>query len=112
MHMGAQDCHTSYLIAFDQANADLDEIFNEYDWLLLRKKQIENALLALQPFLEPSNSFQQPIHHPAPIAAPAVSAEPAYEMLEPVASAIAPGSEDITDPIQYRINRALGLAVA
>ena len=110
--MGAQDCRTSYLEAFEQANADLHEIFNEYDWLQLRKQQIESALLALQPFLEPVSTFHQPIHQPTPITAPTVSAEPAYEIPAPVAVTIAPSSEDITDPIQYRINRALGLAVA
>jgi hypothetical protein len=110
--MGAQDCLTSYLKAFDQANAELDEIYNEYDWLQLRKKRIENALLALEPFLEQQNTYQQPTYQPTPITRPAVSAEPEYEMPAHVASAIAPGSEDISDPIQYRINRALGLAVA
>jgi hypothetical protein len=110
--MGAQDCLTSYLKAFDQANAELDEIYNEYDLLLLRKKQIENALLALQPFLEQQSTYQEPIQQPTPITGSAISAEPAYEMPTTVVSAIAPGSEDISDPIQYRINRALGLAVA
>ena len=106
--MGAQDSRTSYRVAFEQANADLHEIYNEYEWLQLRKQQIESAVHALQPFLETASSFQQPINQPTPISAPAVSVEPAFEM----ASAVAPASEDITDPIQYRINRALGLAVA
>jgi hypothetical protein len=110
--MGAQDSRTSFRVAFEQANADLEEIYNEYDWLQLRKQQIENALLALQPFLETVSTFQQPIHQPTPITAPVISTEPAYAMPEPVATAITTSSEDITDPIQYRINRALGLAVA
>ena len=110
--MGAQDCRISYLNAFDRANAELDEIYNEYDWLQLRKQQIDNVLLALQPFLELQSNYQEPAYQPTPIARPVVSAEPEFEMPVPVASVVSAGSEDITDPIQYRINRALGLAVA
>ena len=109
--MGAQECRTSYRVAFEQANSDLHEIYNEYDWLQVRKQQIENVLLSLQPFLEPVSTFHQPINQPTPITAPAISTEPAYEMPAPVATAVTSDS-DALDPIQHRINRALGLAVA
>lgn len=120
--MGTQEYRANYRAAMQEANSHLAEIFREFEELQLRKELIEDALGALEPFLEaaapvtyesPRQEFArpQPARYepelPAPIAAATAPVN------EPVRTApFAPTSDVIVDPIQSRINRALGLAVA
>jgi hypothetical protein len=127
--MGATGYRLTYRAALDQANAQLRGLFGEYERLQLRKEQIEDALTALEPFLdiEPLlDSKEAHIHevpHLEPPANVATHIEPAHEIPEPamtmeatsaapVTAAFAPNTEKEMDPIQRRINHALGLAVA
>jgi hypothetical protein len=133
--MGSQVNRENYLAALEVAHSQLDEIIREFDGLQLRKEQIENAVGALEPFLrfaqpanhevrqtepvrhefrqpeaihiEPAQEAQeleifQPVHRAVPMPAPAPIAPPAFS----------PVSDSNLDPIQNRINHALGLAVA
>lgn len=126
--MGAQSYRGSYLAALTQANDELEQIFYEFEQLELRKEQIEHVVRALQPFLGSVEDFRHEVTRstpevtrPATVPAPSYPAEPALPIGGPIFSAELPkepvvaaaaGSDDILDPIQYRINRALGLAVA
>ncbi|HMG86975.1 MAG TPA: hypothetical protein VK574_14680 [Terracidiphilus sp.] len=133
--MGSQVYRENYLAAVEGAHSQLDEIIREFDSLQLRKEQIEGVVGALQPFLRtaPQASYEvrqpDPVHHefhqPEPIQAEPVRVAPEPEIVkqvlrvapvpapEPVApAAFSPVSESKLDPIQNRINRALGLAVA
>jgi hypothetical protein len=120
--MGSQVYRENYLAAIEVAQSQLEHIVREFDNLQLRKEQIEDVVGALEPFLR----FAQPANHevrqPEPIHVEPVRMAPAPEVIqpafratpapEPVApAAFAPASESM-DPIQNRINRALGLAVA
>lgn len=122
--MGSQGYRRTYRVAFDQANEDLGCLFQEYERLQLRKEQIEEALLALEPFL---NRADSPVHETIQQAQPVLPtesqeapkftpAEPIFheeQIAEPVPPApFVPTSDMNMDPIQRRINRALGLAVA
>jgi len=117
--MGTQEYRANYQAAMQEANSQLAEIFREFENLNLRKEHLEDALGALEPFLNRTSA--EPVRHEQEIPAPVhfqpepVAPAPAAPVLvnEPVAPApYAPLPEVITDPIQSRINRALGLAVA
>ena len=121
--MGTQDYRATYRVAMQEATSDLNEIYREVDELQARKEMIVQVLEAIQPFLTASEaSYQDTRREPAAVAPP--RQERAHEVLasvaakampvsEPVAPApFAPVPEVIVDPIQSRINRALGLAVA
>lgn len=130
--MGNQGYRANYLAAFEGANHQLESIYSEYHELQRRKEKLEGALSALEPFLQSAPGFSQEFHAPEPVlqtAEPAYS-EPAYieqysapqPIAEPVArverfaETAAPPvfaqAESDLDPLQLRINRALGLAVA
>jgi hypothetical protein len=120
--MGTQEYRANYRVAMQEANSQLAGIVREFEQLQLRKEILEEALGALDPFLASS----------APAAYEALRKQPVrpeptryeFEMHTPVAAAHAmmnepiqpapfsPATEVIVDPIQSRINRALGLAVA
>jgi len=124
----------NYLAALEVAQSDLDRIIQQFDSLQLRKQQIDLVVGALEPFLRSAPKTTREIqaepvdyefHQPDPIhiepveSAPAArTAEPAFRSAEvsagePVApAAFSPRSDGKMDPIQSRINRALGLAVA
>lgn len=129
--MGTQGYRANYRDAFECANHQLEAIYSEYHGLQQRKEQLESAVAALGPFLksarmaereidqpervrfEPAvnlNPIQQPVLHSVTVPAPVISAPVAAEPV--VAPSYAPVSETNIDPIQARINRALGLAVA
>ena len=127
--MGATGYRLTYRAAVDQANAQLRGLFGEYERLQLRKEQIEDALTALEPFLNVKpllDSKEAHIHevpHMEPAANVATHIETAHEIPEPVmtmeatpaapvTAAFAPVAETEMDPIQRRINHARGLAVA
>lgn len=123
--MGTQGYRADYREAFQCANDQLADIYDEYHALELRKEYLENALMALETFLEADRSFAtQEVYHPEPVppeAARQFDTVPGPVMhyappVDPTESAVAPWdapiSEADTDPIQARINRALGLAVA
>ena len=127
--MGTTGYRVTYLAAFDQANAHLRGLYQEYERLQLRKEQIEDALTALEPFLdlEPVLDSKEAQIHEVPHMEPAVNVathiEPAHQIPEPVmtmptppappvSATFAPVAETEMDPIQRRINHALGLAVA
>ena len=121
--MGSPVYRENYLAALEVAHSNLDQIMQDFESLQHRKSQLENAVGALKPFL----AFAQPGHMPQaePTAYQSREAEPAQSPAEPAhrdaqvsvpeqsaPAAFAPRSESILDPIQSRINRALGLAVA
>jgi hypothetical protein len=122
--MGTQGYRDDYRAAFTCANDHLDNIYEEYHQLQLRKQHLEGVLAALEPMLysnqpEPEAcGYEEPEHFaPAPVAEsipePALPVMRFEEPPMPVApAAFAPVPEVITDPLQLRINRALGLAVA
>jgi hypothetical protein len=119
--MGTQDYRETYLTALEEANSHLDEIFQEYEQLQLRKEQIEDVLMALKPFVPSISAVSQEAQRPESVRVESVRVEPeipapvaaAAPVHEPVAPApFAPVPDIIVDPIQSRINRALGLAVA
>jgi hypothetical protein len=120
--MGTQEYRANYRVAMQEANSQLAGIVREFEQLQLRKEILEEALGALDPFLSSTAPamYQAPRHEqvrpepnrydfemPAPVAAaPSIFNEP----IKP--APFAPATEVIVDPIQSRINRALGLAVA
>lgn len=119
--MGIQEYRVNYLAALEEANSHLDEIYQEYEQLQLRKEQIEDVLMALKPFIPSISAVSQEARQPEPVQVEPVRVEPqilapvaaSAPIHEPVAPApFAPVPEIIVDPIQSRINRALGLAVA
>jgi len=121
--MGAHSYRETYLAALEVANSDLDRIFQESEQLQLRKEQLENAVEALEPFLRSVKAASHELHQTEPVRAQSFQAEPEPEVVKPVihavqapepviAAAFSPMPEAILDPIQNRINRALGLAVA
>lgn len=134
--MGTQAYRANYREAFQYANDQLEEIYSEYHELQLRQDQLEKAVGALEPFLHSDQVHSdhvmlkdrtyapEPIrveaaHELGPIPEPVMHngapAEPVRLPLTsepPVAPSYAPVSEANMDPIQARINRALGLAVA
>jgi len=117
--MGSQVYRETYLAALEVAHSDLDHIIGQFDMLQLRKAQLENALGSLEAFLSSKEETNYDLRQPGPIHAEPMYVEPAQPALravptpEPVApAAFSPMPEPILDPIQSRINRALGLAVA
>lgn len=129
--MGTQGHRTNYREAFACANNQLQLIYDEYHQLQARGEQLHQALAALQPFLQsaPVSRFEE-VHQPEPaymeeiapepepIAEPVMYSAPVEPLRQPVMSepviapSYAPVSDNSLDPIQARINRALGLAVA
>lgn len=125
--MGTQEYRANYRAAMQEANWQLAEIFREFEQLQLRKEILEDVVGALEPFLPAHETFRyesprqelvrpEPVRHerevPASVAAAPVAAPPSV-FHEPVRPAAFAPSPDVTgDPIQSRINRALGLAVA
>jgi hypothetical protein len=125
--MGNQGYRSNYLEAFDAANHQLEHIYSEYHDLQHRKEQLEGVLVALEAFLQSGGTSTaefhsaeiahhepQPVHTEIyatlqPLAEPAMRAERVIET--PAPPAFAPAEEGL-DPLQLRINRALGLAVA
>ena len=133
--MSSQVYRENYLAAVQVAHSQLDQIVREFDSLQLRKEQIEGAVEALQPFLRiaPQASYevrrQEPVHYehhqPEPVQVEPVRAASEHEVVQPALHAVparapepvapaafSPVSDSKLDPIQSRINRALGLAVA
>ena len=130
--MGNQGYRANYLAAFEGANHQLEYSYSEYHELQRRKEKLEGALSALEPFLQSATTFAQEIHAPEPAMQQPepVYAEPAYSeqysapepiaepvlraerFAEPVAPPAFVAAESDLDPLQLRINRALGLAVA
>lgn len=130
--MGNQGYRSNYLAAFEGANHQLECIYSEYHDLQRRKEKLEGALSALEPFLQSASNFNQESYATAPVQQEPVPtyAEPSYteqysapqpvpepairaeRFAEPAAPpAFAPAEQEL-DPLQLRINRALGLAVA
>lgn len=127
--MDTQGYRANYIAAFESANDQLDRIYEEYHQLQLRKENLEEAVTALEPFLQSAHTpAEREIRDPEPIRVEAQSMphlveEPVRHSPEPVSkaaqasesvvpAAYAPVPEVIQDPIQRRINSALGLAVA
>jgi hypothetical protein len=121
--MGSQIYRDRYLAALEVAHSDLDQIIEQFDMLQLRKEQLEEVLGALDPFLRSTQRAAHEFRQPEPVYAEPVKVEPEKEITQPVLRAVpapepvtpaafSPMPEAILDPIQNRINRALGLAVA
>ena len=133
--MGNQGYRANYLAAFEGANDQLESIYSEYHELQRRKEKLESVLSALESFLQSASSYQQhqvpePLQYePHATYAEPDRSEPAYvehyTIAEPIAEPVmheqfvehtpAPvyaEAESSLDPLQLRINRALGLAVA
>jgi hypothetical protein len=125
--MGTQGYRSNYLEAFETANHQLEHIYSEYHELQQRKERLEGVLVALEGFLqstgtstedfhsaEAAHRETQPMHSEIfatlqPLAEPAMRTERVTE--PPAPRTFAPAEEQL-DPLQLRINRALGLAVA
>lgn len=119
--MGNQAYRESYAAALEVAHSQLHQIFEDYDQLQIRKEQIELVLGALEPFLRTTQTFTLEARQPQPSREKSVKAAPEPEVVQPVYRAapepvapapFSPVPEAIIDPLQNRINRALGLAVA
>ena len=130
--MGNQGYRANYLAAFEGANHHLECIYSEYHELQSRKEKLESVLSALEPFLQSAASYQQETHAPEPVryepqttyvepvyaeqySAPEPIAEPIAHVehfVEPSSAPVYAAAETTLDPLQLRINRALGLAVA
>ena len=120
--MGTQEYRANYRLAMQEANSHLAELFREFEQLQLRQQLLEGVLGALQPFLESTSTFSydsarqeaaqpEPAYYEPQLAA-AVAAAPVATASESARTAPFPAASDLSDPIQNRINRALGLAVA
>jgi hypothetical protein len=129
--MGTQGYRANYREAYECANIQLEEIYSQYHELRARKEQLESAVTALGPFLRSANlpsreevhmaepvpmgAAWEPELHPEQIMRAIAPLDPVPAPVAPepvVAPSYAPVSETNIDPIQARINRALGLAVA
>jgi hypothetical protein len=121
--MGSQVYRETYLAALEVAHSDLDQIIEQFDLLQLRKEQLQNALGSLEVFLSSEREITYEYHQPEPVHAEPTNVEPVQEIIQPARRAVptsepvapaafSPMPEPILDPIQSRINRALGLAVA
>ena len=130
--MGNQGYRANYLAAFEGANHQLESIYSEYHELQRRKEKLESVLSALEPFMQTASSYQQELHAPEPVWEEPVAAriEPVYadqysapepvtepvmraeQFIEPAPAPVYVEAESSLDPLQLRINRALGLAVA
>lgn len=117
--MGSQVYRETYLAALEVAHSDLDQIIEQFDMLQIRKQQLENALGSLEAFLSSRQETPYERRQPEPLQTEPIQVEPAQQAPravptpEPVTPAsFSPMPEPILDPIQSRINRALGLAVA
>jgi hypothetical protein len=121
--MGSQVYRETYLAALEVAHSDLNQIIEQFDLLQLRKEQLENALGSLEAFLVSKQETTYEYHQPEPIHAEPINVEPVQQIVQPALRAVptpepvapaafSPMPEPILDPIQSRINRALGLAVA
>jgi len=121
--MATQVYRETYLAALQVAHSDLDRIVGEFDTLQLRKDQLEDVLGALEPFLRTAKTAAYQPRPSEPVQPEHVRVEPEPEYLQPALYAVpepepvtpaafSPIPEPILDPIQNRINRALGLAVA
>jgi hypothetical protein len=121
--MGSQVYRETYLAALEVAHSDLDHIIGQFDMLQLRKAQLENALGSLEAFLSSKEETNYDLRQPGPIHAEPMYVEPVQQTTQPALRAVptpepvapaafSPMPEPILDPIQSRINRALGLAVA
>ena len=124
--MGNQGTRANYLAAFESANLQLEYIYSEYHDLQRRKEKLEGVVSALEPFLQSPTSFNQEIHAPEPAQEPEPMYAEQYSVPEPIAESVmrverfaeppappafVPATNEL-DPLQLRINRALGLAVA
>jgi hypothetical protein len=120
--MGTQDYRATYRVAMQVATSELNDIYQEFEHLQIRKEQIEDVLTALQPFLPFNSAVQHQELQTNSVFSEPARIETRYEVLTPelvapvsepnAPPAFAPVPEIIVDPIQNRINRALGLAVA
>ena len=120
--MGTQEYRANYRAAMQEANSQLAEMFREFEQLQHRKELLEDVLGSLEPFLASTASmrYEAPRYEagwPEPTRFEAGQPLPAAAMRstvnEPVRPApFAPAADMIPDPIQNRINHALGLAVA
>ncbi|MGC1423768.1 MAG: hypothetical protein WA815_15545 [Terracidiphilus sp.] len=120
--MGSPIYRERYLAALEVAHSDLNQIVEQFDMLQLRKEQLEEALDALDPFLRSAPRASYEARQSESIHLEPVKVEREKEIVQPVLhmeapepvtpAAFSPMPEPILDPIQNRINRALGLAVA
>ncbi len=129
--MGNQGYRANYLAAFEGANHQLESIYSEYHELQRHKEKLESVLSALEPFLQSAPSYHQEFQAPEPVRdtaptysepayteqypVPAPVAEPVFrteQFAEPAPAPMYAEAENSLDPLQLRINRALGLAVA
>ena len=125
--MGNQGYRANYLAAFEGANHQLESIYSEYHELQRRKEKLEGVLMALEPFLQsatisipeirtvesarPENipAYTERYSAPEPVFEPIRQPE---RSMEPLPAPVFASAEESLDPLQLRINRALGLAVA
>ena len=121
--MGNQVYRESYVAALEVAHSQLEQIFQDYDQLQFRKEQLEQVLGALEPFFRSTQSVIPEARQAEAAREKTVKAAIEREVAKPQSRAVptpepvtptvfSPLPEDVLDPLQSRINRALGLAVA
>jgi hypothetical protein len=121
--MNVQGYRENYLAALEAAHADMDKIYQECELLQLRQDQLQGALSALEPFLRSVRGNLSEFQHPEAARPEQMRTAPEPEIAKPIfhtpqapepeaPAAFSPVPDAILDPIQHRINRALGLAVA
>jgi cell division septum initiation protein DivIVA len=118
--MGKQAIRESYVTACAVAQSQLEQIFHDYEQLKTRKEQLEQVVGALQPFLRTSpQTFASETRQTGSREEAVKEREAAKPVSRavlasvPVTSSVfSSTSADLLDPLQSRINRALGLAVA
>jgi hypothetical protein len=86
----------TYRFAFDEANAELRDIMEQYEQLRSRKEQVEKVVAALQPFLALSGD---------PTAAQALAEETQYSFLTPETAIADLGKPEIATELQEFLRR-------
>ena len=105
----------TYRFAFEEANAELQEIAGQFENLRVRKEQVEQVIEVLRPLLSDASETEsvtvQQTADPAPFLVQQAVVE---AVLEPALEAVMPEpmpepvyAEQSSDPFQRRIDNAL-----
>jgi hypothetical protein len=102
----------TYRFAYEEANAELQEIAGQFDQLRVRKEQVQQVIEALRPLLGDVPAAEASVNLQASEAAPflvetqQIVVEPTPEaMPEPASDPVY--AEQSSDPFQRRIDNAL-----
>lgn len=100
----------TYRIAYEEANAELRGILDQFEQLRLRKVQMEQVIEALRPLLSdaPAAAIAAEVQQaePAPFLVPPMEQQ-VEQQEQPVEAYAEPAMEESSDPFQRRIDNAL-----